>query len=88
MARRVRLVIEVGSVAARTGDGGHAPEELLFVTRERQADATFKHDYSSNGRPRAAVEGTCSCVQGAHRIEECIKTAKGEAGLADYQVRN
>ncbi|MFO0890883.1 MAG: hypothetical protein U0790_17290 [Isosphaeraceae bacterium] len=24
----------------------------------------------------------------AHRIEECIKTAKGEAGLADYQVRN
>src|SRR5262245_20889542 len=22
-----------------------------------------------------------------HRIEECIKQAKGEAGLADYQVR-
>jgi len=24
----------------------------------------------------------------AHRIEECLKTAKGEAGLADYRVRN
>ncbi len=24
----------------------------------------------------------------AHRIEECIKNTKGEAGLADYQVRN
>jgi SRSO17 transposase len=24
----------------------------------------------------------------AHRIEECFRRAKGEAGLADYQVRN
>ena len=24
----------------------------------------------------------------AHRVEECLKRAKGEAGLADYQVRN
>jgi hypothetical protein len=23
-----------------------------------------------------------------HRVEECLERAKGEAGLADYQVRN
>ena len=27
-------------------------------------------------------------AKAAHRIEECFKRAKGEAGLADYQVRN
>ncbi len=27
-------------------------------------------------------------TQAAHRIEECIKRAKAEAGLGDYQVRS
>ena len=27
-------------------------------------------------------------AKAAHRIEECFERAKGEAGLADYQVRN
>jgi SRSO17 transposase len=26
-------------------------------------------------------------TRAAHRVEECLKRAKGEAGLADYQVR-
>ena len=48
------LVIEVVKrrVQARTETGGTGPEELLFVTRERQADGTFKHDYYlSNADP-------------------------------------
>ena len=32
-------------VQARTETGGSGPDEVLFITRERQADGTFKHDY-------------------------------------------
>ena len=32
-------------VQARTETGGTGPDELLFVTRERQADNTYKLDY-------------------------------------------
>ena len=52
------LVIEVVKrrVQARTETGGTGPEELLFVTRERQADGTFKHDYYlSNADPEDAA---------------------------------
>lgn len=85
------LVIEVVKcrVQARTETGGTAPEELLFVTRERQTDGTFKHDYYlSNAAPEEPLKELARVSKAAHRIEECIKNAKGEAGLADYQVRN
>ena len=40
------LVVEVAKrrVQARTETGGTGPEELTFVTRERLAENTFKHD--------------------------------------------
>ncbi len=85
------LVIEVVKrrVQARTATGGTGPEELLFVTRERQADGTFKQDYYlSNAAPEVPLKELARVSKAAHRIEECIKDAKGEAGLADYQVRN
>jgi SRSO17 transposase len=85
------LVIEVMKrrVEARTATRGTGPEELLFVTRERQADGTFKHDYYlSNGKPATPLKELGRVVKLAHRVEECIKRGKGEAGLADYQVRN
>jgi SRSO17 transposase len=85
------LVIEVVKrrVQARTETGGTGPEELLFVARERQADSTFKHDYYvSNADAETPLKELARVSKAAHRIEECIKSAKGEAGLADYQVRN
>jgi SRSO17 transposase len=85
------LVIEVVKcrVQARTETGGTGPEELLFVTRERQADDTFKHDYYlSNADPTVPLTELARVAKAAHRIEECFERAKGEAGLADYQVRN
>jgi SRSO17 transposase len=85
------LVIEVVKrrVQARTETGGTGPEELLFVTRERQADGTFKHDgYLSNAEPETALKELARVTKAAHRIEECLERAKGEAGLAEYQVRN
>jgi SRSO17 transposase len=85
------LAVEVVKrrVQPRTETGGTGPEELLFVTRERQADGTSKHDYYlSNAAAEVTSKELARVSKGAHRIEECLKTAKGEAGLADYQVRN
>ena len=85
------LVIEIVKrrVQARTETGGTGPEELLIVTRERQANGTYKHDYYlSNADPKVPVVEPARVTKAAHRIEECFERGKGEAGLADYQVRN
>ena len=76
-------------VQARTPTGGTGPEEVLFITRERQADGTLKHDYYlSNGESETSLVEFGRVAKLAHRIEECLERGKGEAGLADYQVRN
>ena len=85
------LVVELVKrrVQARTETGGTGPEELLVVTRESQADGGFKHDYSlSNADPEEPLEELARVTRAAHRVEECFRRAKGEAGLAEYQVRN
>ncbi len=85
------LVIEAVKrrVQARTDTGGSGPEELLFVTRERQADQTYKFDYYlSNASADVPLTEFARVAKAAHRIEECLERAKGEAGLGDYQVRN
>jgi hypothetical protein len=58
------LVIKVAKrrIQARTEAGGAAPEELLFVTRERQTDGTFKHDYYlSNATPEEPPKDSLVC---------------------------
>lgn len=85
------LVVEVikHRVQAQTATGGTGPEELLFITRERQADETIKHDYYlSNAAPETLLKELARVAKSAHRIEECLERGKGEAGLADYQARN
>jgi SRSO17 transposase len=85
------LVVDVVKcrVQARTDTGGSGPDEVLFITRECQGDGTIKHDYYlSNAEPDMALEEFSRVAKAAHRIEECFKRAKNEAGLADYQVRN
>lgn len=75
-------------VQARTPTGGTGLEEVLFVTRERQSDNSFKHDYYlSNADPGVELKEFARAAKAEHRIEECLKRAKGQAGLGDYQVR-
>ena len=38
--------------------------------------------------PETPLAELARVAKAEHRIEECFKRAKGEAGLADYQVRN
>ncbi len=84
------LVIEVvrRRVQARTETGGTGPDELLFVTREAQSDGKFKHDYYlSNADPEEPLSELARVTKAAHRVEECFRRGKSEAGLADDQVR-
>jgi SRSO17 transposase len=85
------LIVEVAKrrVQARTETGGTGPEELLLVTRESQSGGTFKHDYYlSDADPEESLKELARVSRAAHRVEECFRRAKSEAGLADYQVRN
>jgi SRSO17 transposase len=85
------LVIECVKrrIQARTDTGGTGPEELLFLTRVRESNGTYKFDYYfSNADPSMSLEELARVAKAEHRIEECFERAKGEAGLGDYQGRN
>ena len=75
-------------VQAKTDRRRNGPEEILVIIRELQDDGTMKHDYYLSNAPFATTLGEFARVAKAeHRIEECLGRAKGEAGLAQYQVR-
>jgi SRSO17 transposase len=75
-------------VEARTGGKASGEVEWLVVFREEQEDGTWKHDYLLGYADLTTPLGEFARVFNAgHRVEECLKRAKGEAGLADYQVR-
>ena len=85
------LVVEAVKrrVRARNETGGEGLDEILFITRELQSDKTYKLDYAlSNADADVPLSELARVMKAEHRIEECLKRAKGEAGLADYQVRN
>jgi SRSO17 transposase len=75
-------------VQARTESKASEAAEFLVVFRERQQDGSWKHDYLLASAPLATpLEEFARVFKAQHRIEESLKRAKGEAGLADYQVR-
>src|SRR5947209_3093513 len=75
-------------VQARTEGKPSGEEEVLVVFRERQGDGTWKHDYLlSNAPVTTPLPEFARVFKAEHRIEECLKRAKSEAGLGDYQVR-
>ena len=60
----------------------------LVVFRERQGDGSWKHDYLLTNGPLGTTREEFALVfKPEHRVEECLQRAKGEAGLADYEVR-
>jgi len=76
-------------VLARTERGKEGgAEELLVVTRTRESNGTMKYDYYlSNAPAHTSLDELARVVKAGHRIEDCFKRAKSEAGLADYEVR-
>jgi SRSO17 transposase len=58
------------------------------VIRERQADGSGKLDYDLSDAPSETPLTEFNRVsKAAHQIEEWFECAKGETGLADYEVR-
>ena len=83
--RRVQARTRVGA----TGTGGTGPDEVLFITRERQSEGTLKHDYYlSNAAANTSAIEFARAAKSEHRLEECFQRGKSEAGLGDDQVRN
>jgi SRSO17 transposase len=75
-------------VQARTEGQPSEAAEFLVVFREQQGDGTWKHDYLLSNAPLdTPLKEFARVFKAQHRVEECLKRAKGEAGLADYQVR-
>lgn len=75
-------------VQARTEGRVSEVMETLVVFREKQSDGAWKHDYLvSNAWVTTPLKEFARVFKAEHRIEECLQRAKGEAGLADYQVR-
>lgn len=84
------LLTQVAWTLVQTKAGRKASDvaESLLVFRERQSDGSWKHDYLLSNEMAGEQPAEFARVYKAeHRIEECIKQAKGEAGLSDYQVR-
>jgi SRSO17 transposase len=89
-AEKGPLVVQVarGLVQALTERRPSDTAELAVAVRERQGDGTWEHDYLLSNAPLDTPRAEFARVLKArHRVEECLKRAKGEAGLADYQVR-
>jgi len=76
-------------VLAHTERGRYdCSEELLVVTRTQESNGTMKHDYYlSNAPADTPLDELAGVVKAEHRIEDCLKRAKSEAGLSDYEVR-
>jgi SRSO17 transposase len=75
-------------VQARTEGRVSDVPEVLVVFREAQADGTWKHDYLLSNAPiDTPLQEYARVFKAQHRVEECLQRAKGEAGLADYEVR-
>jgi SRSO17 transposase len=63
-------------------------EEMLVVVRYTDS-GVLKHDYHlSNAAPGTPLAEFARVAKASHRIEECLKRSKSEAGLGEYQVRN
>jgi SRSO17 transposase len=63
-------------------------EETLVVVRYTDG-GMLKHDYHlSNAASGTPLVEFARVAKAEHRIEECLKRSKSEAGLAEYQVRN
>ena len=83
------LVVEAVKARVQTRRGRRVgPEETLVIFRERQGRKMIKHDYCLSNAPLTTPLREFARVFAAqHRIEECFRRAKGETGLAQYQVR-
>ena len=84
------MKLAVLHVMAKTERGkyGSGDSEWLIVA-ERPAGKSVKHDYYlSNAKDGTTYEEFARVIVGSHRVEDGFRRAKGECGLADYEVQS
>jgi len=83
------LVVEAVKARVQTKRGRcNGPVETLVIFRERQGRKIVKHDYALSNAPfETPLREFARVLNAEHRVEECLRRAKGESGLAQYQVR-
>jgi SRSO17 transposase len=89
-AEKGPLVVQAAWTVVQAKTEGKVSDvaESLVVFREQQSDRTFKHDYLLSNRVTSKpLEEFARVYKAEHRVEDCLKRAKSEAGLGDYQVR-
>jgi SRSO17 transposase len=83
------LIVEAVKIRVQTKLGRrNGPEETLVIFRERQGRKTLKHDYClSNASIKTPLREFARVLNAEHRVEECLRRNKSEAGMGHYQVR-
>ena len=85
------LVLEIVKqrVVARTEHSRQkSTEELLVVTRYLDESRKMKYDYHvSNAAAETPLAELARVSKAEHMVENSLKRAKSEAGLADYETR-
>jgi SRSO17 transposase len=86
------LLVEALRCAVATGNrsaAGLACETLVVIRYLDRDRHVVKRDYYlSNAPDDTPLLELVRVAKAAHRIEECFERGKGEAGMADYEVRN
>jgi hypothetical protein len=84
------VAVQAAWTLAQGKEGGRPSDivESLVVFRERQGSGEWKHDYLLSNEVLAdPLPEFARVFKAQHRVEECLRRAKSEAGLGDYQVR-
>lgn len=84
---RVEAIKAFGETGSRKYDS--LTQEVLVVLRYRDRDSqVLKTDYYlSSGDPETPLGEFCAAAKAELRVEECLRRAKSQAGMADYEVR-
>lgn len=86
------LIVELLKCEVETGHDHFAgvSREMAVAIRYLDRDQkVIKQDYYlSNGDTTTAAAEFARVAKAEHRIEECFEQGKGQAGMADYEVRN
>jgi SRSO17 transposase len=69
-----------------SGKSGSGEAEWLIIV-ERPEGNGLKYDYYLSNAVDTSMEELARVILASHRVEDCFRRAKGECGLADYEVR-
>ena len=82
----VMRLVKYRVMAHTESKSGGGEAELLIIV-DRPDGNGVKYDYYLSNALDVSLEELARVILGSHRVEDCFRRAKGECGLADYEVR-